>query len=68
MQMNSSDYYLTRNWGYKGVHTFPNGISRKVNVMARLECELAYFKIAIQYLVLHIDIVRINELRFKIQE
>ena len=33
--------------GNKGVHTFPKGISPKVNVIARLEFELAYFEAAV---------------------
>ena len=32
----------------KGVHTFPNGIILKVNVIARVEFELAYFKAVVQ--------------------
>ena len=34
-------YYLTHSWEDKGVHTFPKGICPKVNVIARLEYELA---------------------------
>ena len=33
---------------YKGVHTFPRGISPKVNVVVRLEFELTYFEVAVQ--------------------
>ena len=33
----------TRNWEDKGVHTFPKGICPKVNVIVRLEYELAYY-------------------------
>ena len=36
-------YYLTHNWEDKGVHTFPKAIFSKVNVIARLEYELAYY-------------------------
>ena len=36
-------YYLTHSWDDKGVHTFPKGICPKVNVIARLEYELAYY-------------------------
>ena len=36
-------YYLTHIWEDKGVHTFPKGICPKVNVIARLKYELAYF-------------------------
>ena len=32
-------YYLTQSW----VHTFPKGICPKVNVMAQLEYEIAYY-------------------------
>ena len=35
-------YYLTRSWENKRVHTFPKGIYLKVNVIARLELELAH--------------------------
>ena len=35
-------YYLTHSWEDKRVHTFPKGICPKVNVIARLEYELAY--------------------------
>ena len=34
--------------GDKGERTFPKGISPKVNVIARLEFELAYFEAAVQ--------------------
>ena len=40
-------YYLTHSWEDKGVHTFPKGICPKVNVIARLEYELAYYDSAI---------------------
>ena len=35
-------YYLTHCWEDKGVHTFPEGICPKVNVIARLEYELVH--------------------------
>ena len=38
-------YYLTHSW--EGVHTFPKGICPKVNVIARLEFELAYYDSAV---------------------
>ena len=41
-------YYLTHSWEDKGVHTFPKGICLKVNVIARLGFELAYYDPAIQ--------------------
>ena len=40
-------YYLTHSWEDKGVHTFPKGICLKVNVIARLEYELAYYDSAV---------------------
>ena len=40
-------YYLTHTWEDKGVHTFPKGICPKVNVIARLEFELAYYDSAV---------------------
>ena len=33
----------------KGVHAFPKGINPKVNVIAQLEFELAYYDVAVQY-------------------
>ena len=40
-------YYLTYSWDDRGVHTFPKGICLKVNVLARLEYELAYYDSAV---------------------
>ena len=40
-------YYLTHSWEDKGVHTFPKGICPKVNVIARLEYELANYDSAV---------------------
>ena len=40
-------YYLIHSWEDKGVHTFPKGICPKVNVIARLEYELAYYDSAV---------------------
>ena len=40
-------YYLTHSWEDKGVHTFPKGICPKVNVITRLEYELAYYESAV---------------------
>ena len=34
-------------WEDKGVHTFPKGICLKVNIIARLEYELAYYDSAV---------------------
>ena len=39
--------YLTHRWEDKGVHTFPKGVCPKVNVIARLEFELAYYDSAL---------------------
>ena len=38
---------LTHSWEDKEVHTFPKGISLKVNVIVQLELELAYFEAAV---------------------
>ena len=40
-------YYLTYSWEDKGVHMFPKGICPKVNAIARLEYELAYYDSAV---------------------
>ena len=40
-------YHLTHSWEDKGVHTFPKGICPKVNVITRLEYELAYYDSAV---------------------
>ena len=41
-------YLFTYSWREnKGVHTFPKGICPKVNVIARLEYELAYYDSAV---------------------
>ena len=40
-------YYLTHSWEDKGAHTFPRGICPKVNVIARLGYELAYYDSAV---------------------
>ena len=47
-QKDSNNAILTRSWEDKGVHTFPKGICLKVNVIARLEFELAYNDSALQ--------------------
>ena len=46
---NSSDYYLTDSWKDKKIYTFPKGFSRKVNVLAQLEFDLAYIVPAVQH-------------------
>ena len=40
-------YNLTHSWEDKGVRTFPEGICSKVNVIAQLEYELAYYNSAV---------------------
>ena len=40
-------YYATHSWEDKWVHTFLNGTYPKVNVIARLEYELAYYDSAV---------------------
>ena len=42
-------YYLTHSWEDKGVHTFPNCVCLKVNVIARLEYELAHYDSAVRH-------------------
>ena len=36
--------------GDKEFHTFPKGIRAKVNIIARLEFELAYFEVTVKLL------------------
>ena len=40
-------YNLTHYWEDKGVHTFPKSICLKVNVIARVDFELAYYDSAV---------------------
>ena len=40
--------YLTHSWEDKGIHTFSKGIYPKVNVIAWLEFELAYYDSTVQ--------------------
>ena len=40
-------FYLTHSWEDKGVRTFRKGICPKVNVIARLEYELADYDSAV---------------------
>ena len=42
-------YYLTHSWRDKEAHTFPKDISLKLNVIERLEFELAYFEATVQH-------------------
>ena len=41
-------YYSTHSWEDKGAHTFPKCICPKINVIARLEYELACYDSAVQ--------------------
>ena len=41
--------YLTHSWKDKRVHTFPKGISPKVNVITQLEIELIYYNVILQH-------------------
>ena len=41
-------YHLTHSWGNKGIHTFFNGIISKVNVIAPLDFEPAYYDVPVQ--------------------
>ena len=43
------DDYLTNNWGYNGVHTFPKDISLRVDAIVWLKYELANYGITIQH-------------------
>ena len=47
-------YYLTHSLEDKRVHAFSNGISLKVNVIMRLDFELAYFEAAVQHFRLYV--------------
>ena len=42
------EYYLTHCWEDKRVYPFPKGICSTVNVIVRLEYELAYCDYAVQ--------------------
>ena len=42
-------YYLNYRWWDKGIHTFPKGISLKVNAIMLLEFELAYYNVTAQH-------------------
>ena len=42
--------YSPHRWEDKGVHNFPKVICQKVNVIAWLEFELAYYDSAVQFL------------------
>ena len=42
-------YYSSHSWVDKGGYTFSEGISPKVNVIARLELEFALYNVTVQY-------------------
>ena len=48
------NHYTTRTsnliWGYKRVYTHPKGICSKVNVIALLDFELAYYDVTVQHI------------------
>ena len=41
-------HYLNHRWDDKGVNTFPKGICPKVNVIARLDFQLAFNDSSVQ--------------------
>ena len=43
-------YYLNYSWKDKVVHTFPKGICLKLNIIALLEFELAYYDVAVWHI------------------
>ena len=43
-------FYLTHSDGYNGVHAFLKDISLKVNTIAWLEFELAYYDVAVRHI------------------
>ena len=49
LEKTSNDTILPTGGGDKGVHTFLQGISLKVNVITWLEFELAYCEVTVQY-------------------
>ena len=63
---NSSGAYLTHSWEDKGVHTFPMGICPKVNVIARLEYELAYYDSAVHHFIHYTTRTPLRKLEIKI--
>ena len=42
-------FYLIPSYGDKGFHIPPKGITPKVKIIARLEFEIAYFKVAVHH-------------------
>ena len=49
LQKNSNDTVQPIIGEIKRVYSFPNGISPKLDIIAQIELELAYFKAAVQY-------------------
>ena len=49
----------------KGFHTFPKGISLKVNVTVRLDIELASYNVAVQYVSYYATGTFLEELEMK---
>ena len=47
--VDKSKVVIPFNWKDKRVHAFHEGISSKVNVIARIEFELAFFEVAFQH-------------------
>ena len=43
-------YFLTHSWKDKGFHNIPKGIRPKVNIIAQLEFELAYYDVTMQHI------------------
>ena len=41
--------HLTHSWEDQGAHTFPKGISLKVNAIARLDIELVYNDVIVEH-------------------
>ena len=58
-------YYSTHSWKGNGVHTFLKGICPKVNVIARLEFDLAYLE-AIKGFIQFIQTVLVQLIPFSI--
>ena len=48
-QKNSTSTILTCSWEDKQVHAFPKGTCPKVNIIVRLEFELAYYDSTVQH-------------------
>ena len=53
-------YYVTQSYGNLRIHTFPKGVSLKVNVIAWLEFELTYFKAPVQHFSTEVPQIYLN--------